>query len=290
MVTNRFIAIFAATLALALVAISGAAGYDKPIVVSSAATPTRIVSLSPTATEDLFAIGAGKQVVAVDNDSNYPATAPKSKLSGYTPNAEAIAAYNPDLVVLSYDASHIVEALGKLHIAVLEQGAASNLTQAYSQLTQLGRVTGHAAGAASVVARMKAQIGAIVKAVPRPKPALTVYHEIDDNYYSATSKTFIGRVYTLLGLKNIADAADKTGSGYPKLSGEYIVGANPSLIVLADGQTTAKLKGRAGWSTIAAVKNGGVVDVNADISSRWGPRIVDFLRVVSAAVKTVASR
>ena len=281
MVITRYAGLCA--LALALLLVPAAAP-------SRSALSQRIVSLSPTATEDLFAIGAGKQVVAVDNQSNYPANAPKTKLSGYTPNAEAIAAYKPDLVVLSYNTSNIEEALGKLHIAVLEQGAASNLAQAYSQLTQLGRVTGHAAGATSVVARMKAQIGAIVKAVPRPKPALTVYHEIDDNFYSATSKTFIGRVYTLLGLKNIADAADKTGSGYPKLSGEYIVGANPSLIVLADGQTTAKLKGRAGWSTITAVQNGGVVNVNADISSRWGPRIVDFLRVVSAAVKTVASR
>jgi iron complex transport system substrate-binding protein len=257
---------------------------------SRSALPHRIVSLSPTATEDLFAIGAGPQVIAVDNDSNYPPNAPKSKLSGYTPNAEAIAAYKPDLVVLSYNASHIEEALGKLHIAVLEQGAASNLSQAYAQLDQLGRVTGHAARAARVVAAMKAQIGAIVKGVPRPKPALTVYHEVDDNYYSATSKTFIGRVYALLGLKNIADAADKTGSGYPKLSGEYIVGADPTLIVLTDGQTVAKLRERAGWSTIAAVKNGGVVTVNADISSRWGPRIVDFLRVISAAVKTVAAK
>jgi iron complex transport system substrate-binding protein len=260
------------------------------LVPAALAAPQRIISLSPTATEDLFAIGAGKQVVAVDDQSNYPANAPKSKLSGYTPNAEAIAAYKPDLVVLSYNSSHIEEALAKLHIAVLEQGSAASIGQAYTQLNQLGRVTGHTAGAARVVARMKAQIGAIVKAVPRPKPALTVYHEVDATYYSATSKTFIGRVYTLLGLKNIADAADKTGSGYPKLSGEYIVGADPSLIVLSDGQTAAKLKGRAGWSTIAAVKNGGVVTVSADISSRWGPRIVDFLRVVADAVKTVAAK
>ena len=257
---------------------------------SRSALPQRIISLSPTATEDLFAIGAGPQVVAVDNQSDYPANAPKSKLSGYTPNAEAIAAYRPDLVVLSYNASHIEEALAKLHIAVLEQGAASNMGQAYAQLNQLGRMTGHVSGAARVVARMKAQISAIVKGVPRPKPALSVYHEIDNNYYSATSKTFIGRVYTLLGLKNIADAADKTGSGYPKLSGEYIVGANPALIVLTDGQTAAKLKSRAGWSTIAAVESGGVVTVNADISSRWGPRIVDFLHVVASAVKTVAAK
>ena len=281
MTTTRYAGLCALVLALLLVPAAAP---------SRSALPQRIVSLSPTATEDLFAIGAGPQVIAVDNDSNYPPSAPKSKLSGYTPNAEAIAAYKPDLVVLSYNASHIEEALGKLQIAVLEQGAASNLSQAYAQLDQLGRVTGHAARAARVVAAMKAQIGAIVKGVPRPKPALTVYHEVDDNYYSATSKTFIGRVYALLGLKNIADAADKTGSGYPKLSGEYIVGADPTLIVLTDGQTVAKLKTRAGWSTIAAVKNGGVVTVNADISSRWGPRIVDFLRVISAAVKTVAAK
>ncbi len=285
MTTTRYAGLCALVLALLFVP----AAAPKP-----SALPQRIVSLSPTATEDLFAIGAGPQVIAVDNQSNYPASAPKTTLSGYTPNAEAIAAYKPDLVVLSYNASHIEEALAKLHIAVLEQGAASNLDQAYAQLDQLGRVTGHVSGAARLVARMKAQIDAIVKAVPRPKPALTVYHEIDDNFYSATSKTFIGRVYTLLGLKDIADAADKTGSGYPKLSGEYIVGANPSLIVLADGQTAATLKGRAGWSTIAAVKNGGGggggVTVNADISSRWGPRIVDFLRVIAAAVKTVASK
>jgi iron complex transport system substrate-binding protein len=280
-VTIRFTGLCALVLALLFV----------PAAAPSRSTlPQRIISLSPTATEDLFAIGAGPQVVAVDNQSDYPANAPKSKLSGYTPNAEAIAAYKPDLVVLSYNASHIEEALAKLHIAVLEQGAASNMGQAYAQLNQLGRMTGHVSGAARVVARMKAQISAIVKGVPRPKPALSVYHEIDDNYYSATSKTFIGRVYTLLGLKNIADAADKTGSGYPKLSGEYIVGANPALIVLTDGQTAAKLKSRAGWSTIAAVENGGVVTVNADISSRWGPRIVDFLHVVASAVKTVAAK
>ena len=99
----------------------------------------RIVSLSPTATEDLFAIGAGKQVVAVDDQSNYPANAPLTKLSGYTPNAEAIAGYKPDLVVVSFDANHIVEALGKLKIPVLVEPTASTLAQAYGQITQLGQ-------------------------------------------------------------------------------------------------------------------------------------------------------
>ena len=265
-----------------------------PAATPATTIPTRIISLSPTATEDLYAIGAGKQVIAVDNQSDYPTTAPKTKLSGYTPNAEAIAGYKPDLVVVSFDGNHVIEALGKLHIPVLEEPTAANLAQAYAQIDQLGRATGHVAGAARVVSSMEEQIAAIVKSVPRPKPALTVYHELEPDLYSATSKTFIGRVYTLLGLRDIADAADKTGSGYPQLSAEYILSSDPKLIVLADticcGQTVAKLDKRTGWNTIAAVKDGGVIAVSDDIASRWGPRVVDFMRTVAAAVRAVAGK
>ena len=281
MVTRRYAGIIILALAL----------YAAPAALPAAAVPTRVISLSPTATEDLFAIGAGKQVVAVDNQSNYPKDAPHSKLSGYTPNAEAIATYSPDLVVVQYDANHIVEALGKLHIPVIVQPSAATFSAAYGQLNQLGNVTGHSAGAAKVIAGMKEQIAAIVRSVPHPKTAITVYDELGPDYYSATSKTFIGRVYSLLGLRDIADAADKTNSGYPKLSAEYIVAADPQLIVLADticcGQTPAKVAKRPGWSTIAAIKDGGVIGVSDDIASRWGPRIVDFLREIAAAVKQV---
>ncbi len=260
----------------------------------AAAAPTRIVSLSPTATEDLFAIGAGKQVVAVDNQSDYPKNAPKTKLSGYTPNAEAIAAYNPDLVVVSYDGGHIVAALGKLKIPVLVEPGAATLAQAYGQITQLGKKTGHSATAANVVAGMKTKIAAIAASMPHQSPPLTVYHELGTDLYSATSKTFIGRIYTLLGLKDIADAADKTGSGYPQLSEEYIVSADPKLIVLADtvccGQTVAKVDKRPGWGTIAAVTGNGVLAVNDDIASRWGPRIVEFMQQVAAKAKALQGK
>src|SRR5262249_14052552 len=160
---------------------------------------------------------------------------------------------------------------------------------AYAQILQLGRATGHRGAAAALVARMKTQIAAIVKTVPKSKTPTTVYHELDPTYYSATSKTFIGRIYALLGLKNIADAADKTGSGYPQLSAEYIVAASPQLIVLADtkccGQTSASVAKRPGWGTIAAVKDGDVVGVSDDVASRWGPRIVDFMRQIAAKVR-----
>jgi len=279
---------YAAALALAALVLAAPAAASH-----RAAMPTRIVSLSPTATEDLFAIGAGKQVVAVDNQSTYPKNAPLTKLSGYTPNAEAIAGYQPDLVVVSFDGNHIVEALGKLKIPVLVEPTASTLAQAYGQITQLGAKTGHASQAAVVVAKMKAQIATAVASVPHDE-GLTVYHELEPDLYSATSNTFIGRIYTMLGLKDIADAADKTGSGYPKLSQEYIVAASPKLIVLADticcGQTPAKLAKRPGWGTIAAVKDGGVLAMSDDLASRWGPRVVDFVQQVAARIKVLSGK
>jgi iron complex transport system substrate-binding protein len=246
------------------------------------------VSLSPTATETLFAIGAGPQVVAVDNQSNYPANAPMTKLSGYRPNAEAVAAYQPDLVVTSSSANNLIPSLEKLHIPVLLEPAANSIGDAYVQMRQLGFATGHDAEARKVVLQMKTKIDAAVAATPKAK-SVSVYHELSPDFYSATSKTFIGRVYALFGIRNIADAADKTGSGYPQLSAEYVIASNPSLVVLADtkccGQTAASVKSRPGWSSIRAVQQGNIVAASDDVTSRWGPRIVDFVRVVAAAVR-----
>lgn len=249
--------------------------------------PARIVSLSPTATESLFAIGAGSQVIAVDDQSNYPATAPRTKLSGFRPNAEAIAAYEPDLVVASSAANNLLPALEKLKIPVLHEPAAKTIGDAYVQIRQLGWATGHNAEAVSVVQRMKRSIAAIVRSTPAGKQ-LRVYHELTPDYFSATSSTFIGRVYALFGLRNIADAAGRTGSGFPQLSGEYVIASNPDLVVLADtkccAQSAKTVSERTGWSSIAAVRTGNVVLAGDDVPSRWGPRIVDFTRLVARAI------
>jgi cobalamin transport system substrate-binding protein len=255
---------------------------------SSATPPQRIVSLSPTATETLFAIGAGKQVVAVDDQSDYPAGAPRTKLSGFTPNVEAIAGYKPDLVVVAYDPNGLSSTLRGLGIRVIVQDAAKTLAQTYAQIVQLGAVSGHAAPARALVTRVKAQIRRLVAAgAPRAR-GLSVYHELEPDLYSATSKTFIGQIYSLFGLKNIADAADKDGTGYPKLSAEYVVSASPDIVVLADirccGQTSRTVAARAGWKNVAAVKTGTIVRIDDSIASRWGPRIVNFVRAVAAAL------
>ena len=254
-----------------------------------AAVPHRIVSLSPTATESLFAIGAGRQVVAVDNQSDYPKGAPRTSLSGYTPNVEAIANYHPDLVVLEFDPGDTAAGLRALGIRVLIQSTAKDLAGAYAQIRRLGAVTGHRKTANALVKRMKAQIAKIVASTPKRR--LTVYHELTPDFYSATSSTFIGRIYKLFGLRNIADAAEGAGSGFPKLSAEYILSANPQMIVLADtrccGQSAATVKARPGWGTISAVRTGAIASVDDSIASRWGPRIVQFVRAVARTIRAV---
>jgi iron complex transport system substrate-binding protein len=280
---------------------SGPASSSFPVTLHDAAgnvtipaRPVRIVSLSPTATEMLFAIGAGDQVVAVDDQSNYPPDAPTTKLSGYEPNAESIASYDPDLVVYANDLGDVRSALHELSIPALLEPAAANLRDVYDQIEQLGAVTGNENGARRLVSSMRSQIAAIVAAAPTRAHPLTYYHELDDTYYSVTSSTFIGKLYSLLGLRNIADAADKVGSGYPQLSPEYIVSANPDLIFLADtkccGQSRATVARRPGWDGIAAVRNGAVIPLDDDVASRWGPRIVDFLRAIARAVTAVEDR
>lgn len=287
------VAVFAAILVPFAAAQPTAASF--PVTVHAAngdvvikARPTRIISLSPTATEDLFAVGAGSQVVAVDQDSDYPKGVPTTSLSGYTPNAEAIASYNPDLVVVSNDGG-IVAQLQKLGIAVMLEPAADNLAQAYDEIRQLGTATGHAAPAAVVVRSMEKQLTKLIQSVPKSSRHLRVFHELSPDLYSATSATFIGRIYKLFGFRNIADGADPTHSGYPKVSAEYVIAQNPDIVVLSDdiccGQTAKTVAARPGWQNVAAVKHHRVIAINDSIASRWGPRIVDFVRFVAAVAK-----
>jgi len=257
------------------------------------AKPGRIVSLSPTATEDLYAVGAGPQVVAVDDDSDYPANAPVTKLSGLTPNLEAIAKYKPALVIASQNSNGLVSGLGKLGVPVLIEPAAATLNDAYDQIVQIGQATGHTQQADQTVATMKNQIAADVKQAGVSHKALTYYWELSSNpYYSVTSSTFIGQIVSLFGLKNIADAADKASDGgYPELSEEYVVTARPQIIFLADnqpadgGQSPAVVARRPGWSAIPAVKDNEIIALNDDIASRWGPRLPQLVAQIAQAVE-----
>lgn len=253
--------------------------------------PTAIVSLSPTATEMLFAVGAGDQVAAVDEYSYYPEEAPVTALSGYTPNVEAIAGYEPDLVVLADDIDGVIGSLQGLGIPVLQLPAAAGIDDVYAQIRQVGTATGHLTEAETLVDEMESTIVDLLASVPVSDEPVTVYHELDATFYSASSASFIGQIYALVGVENIADAVDSPESfGYPQLSAEYIIESDPDIIFLADaayGESAETVAARPGWAGLQAVVNGRVVPVDADIASRWGPRIVEFLEVVVATVSEV---
>ena len=261
-----------------------------PVAPTTSTVPaaSRIISLSPTATEMLFAIGAGGQVLAVDDQSNYPPEALQKPhdLSGYQPNVEAIAALKPDEVVIGDDSSGLCKQLGALGLKTWVGTAATSFDGVYEQIEQLGAMTGHVAEAAALVLKMQTEIATTVKDTPRPAKPLTYYHELDNTYYSITENTFIGQVYGLFGMQSIADTQE-VSSDYPQLSAEAIISANPDFIFLGDGgfgESPASVAVRPGWGSLKAVTNGNVIVVDADISSRWGPRIVDYVKAIAAAI------
>ncbi len=260
------------------------------------AQPMRIVSLSPTHTEMLYAIGAGEQVVAVDEYSNFPAEAVAlgTKLSGYEPNVESIAGYEPDLVVISYDPGNLVEQLNALDIPVYIGNGASSLEQAYEQIEQLGALTGHLDVAVQLTSQMQADIDAAVATSSASATAMgesiTYFYELDNTYYTVTSNTFVGQIFELFGLENIADGVEE-GNDYPQLSSEVIVSSNPTMIFLADtkccAQTPETVAVRDGWQKMDAVVNKNIVQLDDDVASRWGPRVVELVKSISDALALV---
>jgi len=262
--------------------------YGTPFTVD--ARPERIVSLSPSSTEGLFAVGAGPQVIAVDEFSDFPAEAPTSGLSGFTPNVEAIIALDPDLVVVSYDPGDLVASLSATGVQVLILDAAVDLEDVLRQLTILGAVTGNSATAADVVAGLEARIATAIASAPTLDEPLTYFHLLDETLFTVTSSTFIGSVYDVFGLINVADAADPDGSafGYPQLSAEFLVDADPDLVFLSTGDAVS-FAALPVLGQLRAVGEGAVIELAPDISSRWGPRIVDFLEQIARAVADLAA-
>jgi len=256
--------------------------------------PMRIVSLSPSATEMLYAIGAGAQVVAVDDYSNYPAEAAAlgTMLSGFEPNVEAIAGFTPDLVVIAYDPSNLVEQLNALSIPVFIASAAVSIDNVYEQIEQLGVLTGHAAESLQLSSQLQTDIEAAVAGITLPAEPLSYYHELDNTLFSVTSNTFIGQVYALFGLRNIADNVE-AGNDYPQLSAEVIVSADPDLIFLADtkccNETAETVAARDGWGLLKAVTNNHIVELDDDVASRWGPRVIDFVVAIRDAIASVTA-
>ncbi|MEX1252941.1 MAG: ABC transporter substrate-binding protein [Dehalococcoidia bacterium] len=247
------------------------------------AAPQRIAALSPGHVEMLFAIGAGDQVIAVEQNADYPpeAAAMEIKLSAFEPSAEAIAAVDPDLVIISNDLDGIVAALDNLGIPVLFDDIDTRITtieEVFESIEEMGRATGHADEAETLVDGLQERVDAVVEdAAGLDGP--TIYHELDvtGGFFSVGPESFVGDLYSKLNAENIVEAGE---GAYPSLTQEAIIDRDPEVILLADaefGQTPEVVSARPGWEAIAAVTNGRVYAIDADIYSRPGPRIVDAL-------------
>ncbi len=132
----------------------------------------------------------------------------------------------------------------------------------------------------------------MIAATEVPEGTVTIFHEVDNTYFSANSSTFIGDIYRRFGLVNIADdAPDEAGAGFPQLAEEFIIASDPDIIFLADaafGETPELVTARPGWADITAVREGRVIALDGDVAGRWGPRTVDLMRQVAAAIASSA--
>jgi iron complex transport system substrate-binding protein len=207
---------------------------------------------------------------------------------------ESIVALSPDLVVVSFDVDGIVAALAAAEIPVLVHYAAATLDDTYLQIAELGAATGQSAKAEALTSQMKSDIDAAIAQVPAEAAGLTYFHELDTTLYTVTSATFIGSVYALAGLTNIADTAADAASGYPQLSPEFIVDADPAIVFLADtkccDQTAETLAQRPGFEGLTAIATDSVVELDDDVASRWGPRSVDFVKAIVDGVLKVTAQ
>lgn len=239
--------------------------------------PARIVSLAANATEIICALGAGDQLVAVEKFENCPSGSnSKPSVDAFQPNLEAVAAYNPDLVFTTYNPSGFVESLRRLNIPVIFLDVPANIAGVYDSIELFGDITGKEAAADELVSAMKKRQDAVTSKIGS-STGPSVYHELDNTYYTAAPQSFVGDFYKLLKASNIAEGAS---SDYPQLSAEVIIQRNPQVIVLADeeaGVTVASVKARAGWDVVDAVKNDRICTINPDIVSRPGPRVVDAM-------------
>ncbi len=244
--------------------------------------PQRIASLSAGHTEILYAIGAGDEVAAVDSTSDCPQEVNDlPKVDAFTPSVEAIAELEPDLVVIFFDPGDLQSSLQGLDIPVLNLASPSSVEGVYDQVELLGEATGQVDGATDLVADMQAAVQDIRSEIGDVADAPTVFHEIDNTYFTAGPGSFIGDLYDILGAENIADA---TGQAFPQMSAEAIIEADPEVIILADedaGETPDTVKARPGWDNISAVQNSRVHIVDPDIVSRPGPRLVEALRALA---------
>ncbi|RJX22161.1 MAG: cobalamin-binding protein [Ammonifex sp.] len=278
---------------------SGANREETPLVtltdslnrtVTIEKTPERIVSLAPSNTEILFALGLGGKVMGVTKYCDFPAEAgSKPQIGGFSdPNLEKILARQPDLVLATEKDQEMIAALGKQGIDVLAVSP-KTVASVLENIKMVGKATGASAAADTVVSGLQKRIDAVtakVQSVPANKRPKVFYELWPEPLTTAGSGTFIDDLIKLAGGVNVAGDA---GKGYPEYSLEMLLAENPDVLINSYGHgkgNPAKedIKARKGWGALNCVKNDRIYTVNADLVNRSGPRIVEGLEAFAKAI------
>lgn len=258
---------------------------DRGVTVRFDVPPARIVTLLPSLTETVCELGACAKLVGTDRYSNHPASVRTLPKTGGLDDAniELIASLKPDVVLLALS-SRVTDRLESLGIKVvaLEPRTYQDVQRVAGKVSQI--VLGNTEGGARLWRRLEAQVNGAASTVPAPARGLTVYYEVDSAPYAAGESSFIGETLTRLGAKNIVP----TSLGpFPKLNPEYIVRANPQVIMVSMKHATS-LAARPGWDRIRAVQGKRVCAFTADqgdVLSRPGPRMGEAAQIMARCLR-----
>ena len=271
------------------VTITDAAGRTITI----AAPPKRIISLAPSTTEILFAIGLAPKIVATDDFSDYPAEAKNlPKIGGLNAayNFEQIVALKPDLIFAAgITPPEAIKKLEDLKLPVVVVGAEkTTFDSIFNDIGVVGRATGQAEQATQVTTAMNDQLAALKAKLSAAQEKPLVYWELDATDpakpFSVGPGNFVGDMIALAGGKNVFEKAE---SPFPQVSAEQVVAANPDVIILSDaayGTTVESVLKRPGWQVITAVKQQRVAPIDDNLVSRPGPRIVAGLEAAARII------
>lgn len=239
----------------------------------------RVISHSPAATEILFALGAGGQVVARDNFSNYPPEASDLPEVAYSsPDPEQDLAHEPDLVIFSGRQRESIEQFRGLEIPVFYLLEPTDLAGVMQNIRTIATLTGHEEAGEVLIADLEARIAAIEDTLADVSDGPRVFYELSDVLHSVSPETFVGSALALLKIENIAAGAD---GPFPQLSSEAVVEADPEVVLVAYPVPMETILGRPGWGGVTAVADARVYPVDPDLMSRPGPRIVDGIEAVA---------
>lgn len=254
--------------------------------ITIAAKPQKVVTLAPSLTESVFALGAGDAVVATDRFSDFPAAARgREKLEYTNPSLERLVGFQPDLVLVVTRQKTLIAEMERLGLRVLLLAEPGSIEGVYGNLRTLGTALGRPEEAERVIGAMQARIKAISEKLAPVSTGPRVFYELTPDLYTAAHNTFIGEMFRLLRAQNVAEGAPVA---YPQLTLEALAAKNPEVIILADGkeygtgnESPETVKARPGWAEMAAVKANRIYVIDPKLISVPGPRLVEGLEAMA---------